>query len=113
MYRAEREALYAATPWWHVRKRSEARRAARQHVRAHADELNASLAREYEFSVRTWPGLELNDPATVLEVLQHAFGDSATPAFTVACENDAAAIVVLLGNPDDLPDDTCVRDPDR
>ena len=107
---AVRESRDEGISRWNFKARADARRAEKKGTAKRIAEINESLTRHYQFRVRTWPGLQANDPETVLEVLEDAFSDAAVPAFAVSCENDHVALVAVLGGPGELPRDTCRRD---
>lgn len=108
--RAMRESRDEGVSRWNFKARGDARRAEKEATADRVAEINDSLARHYEFRVRTWPGLQVDDPETVLEVLEDAFSDNDVPAFAVSCENDHVALVSIFGGPGELPHDTCRRD---
>lgn len=104
---------YRGLKWSQFIQRWRARRWARAVTAskvAETNRLQAERHREHhEFRVKTWPGVRAGDPETLMEVMEEAFADNAAPAIPIDCDGKWASVVVLLGTPEDLPDQTCRR----
>ncbi|MEA2442543.1 MAG: hypothetical protein QOH76_3967 [Thermoleophilaceae bacterium] len=100
--------------WWQWLKRHRAGREAVVEADRWADNEDRRLRDEavamYERACELWPGLQANDPETVLAALEDAFADNMVPAFAVDCDEATASVAMVTGTSDELPSDEVVRD---
>jgi hypothetical protein len=101
-------------PWWRLITRQRGRREATVRADRWSDAEDErrrdDQAARYRRAVERWPGLQVNDPDTVLPVLEEAFADNHAPALALDCADDTATMAVLCGEPGLLPDEKVVRD---
>lgn len=81
-----------------------ARNEARKEIAAANHVLDIRHREEFDFQSRTWPGLVAGDAETTTEVLTHVFEDNLIPVASVQSDGNHAAVILLFGTPDDLPD---------